>query len=245
MNRFAAISLVLLLISGIPMQQVESVDLTHPPVGSVTSKNLPEGCKKLSAGMIADGFAEPKDHLPFEIVVEVTSVKAGKAIIGSELEAEVRFLNSDKRPILIPWGTNPSVIEEGQSPNAVTWEEGTFEFKLKDQQGRQVPLKSLTGSLFGSKFSGGSELTLKPGESISARVKFKLEDEFQIPILSLTAGEWQLSAKWSQSGRSWSVKNCVVANAYFHYDGYYHQQNPGLTVQITTGNPATDKESPE
>jgi hypothetical protein len=248
MNAFAVVRVLLLVITNIFMfsQQIGSVDLTHIPVGSTASKTPPEGCKELSLGMIADGIASPEGQVPFEIVVQVISVEAKKAILGSELEAEIRFLNADKRPILIPWGTNPSVIEDRQSPNAVEWEVGRFEFRLTDQQGHQVSLKSLTASLFGSNFSAGSQLSLKPGESMLAHVKFKLELEEQdrVPIVILKDGEWRLSAKWSQSGRSWSVKNCVVANRYVHYDGYYHQQNPELIIQVTARDPGTDKESP-
>jgi hypothetical protein len=247
MNPFAAVHVVLLVITNIFMfsQQIGSVDLTHLIVGSASSQTPPEGCEKLSPGVIADGIVAPEGNAPFEIVVQVISVGAKKAILGSELEAEIQFLNADKRPILIPWGTNPSVIEDGQGRNAVEWEVGRFEFQLKDQQGHQVPLKSLTASLFGSNFSAGSQLSLKPGESILAHVKFKLEleEQFRVPIVILKDGEWQLSAKWSQAGRSWSVKNCVVANAFIHYDSYYHQQNPGLTIQVTTRDPGKDKES--
>lgn len=245
MRAFAAIPLVFLLISNILAQQIAPVDLTHPPIQASTSKNLPDGCTKLTPGIIADGWPELKDHLPFEITVEVVSVKDPNAILGSELEAEVRLRNSDSRPLQIPWSTNPNVIEDGQDPNAFEWDQGTFEFSLKDKTGHQVPITSLTGSLYGSKFSAGSELTLKPGENISALVKIRLESAYQMPILQLKNGEEQLLAKWSQTGRSRSVKNCAVGNAYFHYDEYYHQQNLGLTVHFSTGEPNTDKKLPE
>jgi hypothetical protein len=139
-----------------------------------------------------------------------------------------------------------STLVKGQNPDTLSWDEGTFEFMLKDQQGSKVRLKSLTEALYGSKFSAGSELTVKPGESVTASVKFALVDQFPIPPLQLKEGEWQLSASWVQSGRTRSVsRDCSVANGYFHHDRFYQQQNPGITIQASAGSPTTSNKTPE
>ena len=242
MKAILSVSFVFLLVTNIFMQKPRSVDLSHPPVRSATAKNLPDGCKKVIPGTIADGWREATDNLPFEITVQVVSVKDSKAILGSELEAEVQLRNTDTRPLQIPWSTNPNIIEDGQGPNSFEWDQGTFDFSLKDKTGHQVPLTSLTESLYGSKFSAGTELTLRPGETISALVKIRLESLYQMPIFQLREGEEQLSAEWRQTGRSQSIKNCVAWNEYIHNDRYYHQKNLGMTVQFTTGRPNIDTE---
>jgi hypothetical protein len=164
--------------------------------------------------------------------VEITKVNGENPSIGGELQAEVRMRNSDTRAIQIPWSTDYSIIEAGQDPESLQWNAGTFEFMLRIPHVTQVRLKSLTGWLYGSKFYAGSQLTIQPGESITALVKLKLEDEYAIPPERLKEGEWQLSAEWFQVGRSWGVKNCKAANGYFHYDKFYRQQNVPMTIQV-------------
>jgi len=237
-------SFALLLINILFAQRINRVDLTRLPETPKIAGNLPNGCKKLSNGMIADGWMEPEDHAPEHIVVEVVSMKDTKPVLGSEVVAEVQLRNADTRPIKIPWRTEFRAIQNGQSPDALQWQAGTFEFRLSNQQGEQVWIKSLTASLYGAKASPGSQLTLAPGEGITALVKFKLEEEYPIPPLRLVEGEWQLTAKWILTGRSWAVRNCISSNAYFHDHGFYQQQNLGLTIQVTTG-PATSQKSSE
>jgi hypothetical protein len=233
MQALRAATLVILLFNPILAQRNDPVDLRRLPETSKIAQDLPNGCKKLSGGMIADGWIEPENHVPQGIVVEVVSVKDTAPVLGSEVTAEVRLRNADTRPIKIPWSTDFTTIRNGQSPNALQWEEGTFEFRLKDQQGQQVLLKSLTASLYGAKASPGSQLILEPGQIISALVKFRLEEEFPIPPLLLKKGDWQLMAKWTLTGRSWAFKNCSESNVYFHDDHLYQQQNPGLPIRVT------------
>jgi hypothetical protein len=228
-----------LLLSSIPLaQQISSVDLTHPPEPSKHAENqekraLPNGCEKLSDGAIADGWVKPENDRPRDIVVEVVNIRDKKPAIASEVEAEVRLRNADNRSIQIPWSTDPTIIKTGQNEYDFVWDVGTFEFMLRDQHDNEVFLRSLTGSLYGSKFAAGSQLTIQPGESIAAVVKFKLENEFRIPPERLKEGEWQLLARWHQIARSWHVKDCGAWNGFFQYAEYYRQQNPAVTIQVT------------
>jgi hypothetical protein len=241
MNALRRAPSVVLLI-GLFVQRTDPVDLTQIPKPLKSADDLPNGCKKVTGGMIADGWLEPENHVPLEIAVEVVSIKSTRPALGSESTAEVRLRNADTRPIKIPWSTKFATIQNGQTPNALQWEQGTFEFRLKDQQGQQVLLKSLTGSLYGAKTSPGSQRILEPGESITALVKFKFEEEFSIPPLWLKKGDWQLMAKWTLTGRGWALsKNCSEANEYFHDDQLYQQQNVGLPIQVTAADPITKK----
>jgi hypothetical protein len=242
MRTLLSLSFFLFLASNASVQQIGSVDLTRPPKRA----NLSNGCKKLLPGIIGDGWPETEDHVPRNIMVEVVSVRDSKPVLGSKPVAEVRLQNTGTQSIKIPWSNEFSSVVKDQSPDTWSWDEGTFEFMLRDQQGRKVSLKSLTESLYGSKSADGSELTVKPGESFTASVKFALEDQFPIPPLRLKEGEWELSAKWIQTGRTSSVsKNCTEANGYFHYDRYYQQQNPGMTIQVKAAGSSTTRKPTE
>jgi len=177
--------------------------------------------------------------------VEVVSVKDTKLTLGNEAMAEIRLRNADTRTITISWSTEFVAIHNGQSPNALQFEEGTFEFGLKNSKGQEVRLKSLTASLYGSEASPGSQLAIAPGESVTALVKFKLEEEYPIPPLRLKEGEWQLTAKWILTERHWAInKNCSLSNAYFRGDGFYQQRNPALTIQVTSSAENPGKKPP-
>jgi|SRR5271168_3267491 len=241
MRNLFGFPLFLLLVGTAFGQQIGSVDLTRLP----GHEALPKGCKELVPGAIGDGWPEPEDHVARDITVLVVRVKDAKPTLGAALIAEVRLQNSGTSSIEIPWNTESSAIEKGQNPDARTWDEGTFEFTMKDQEGHEVSLKSLTGSVYGSKYSVGSELTIKPGESVTALVKLKIEDQFAIPPWRLKEGAWQLSATWVQTGREWYVRNCEATSAYFHYDRFYQQQNPGITIQINAGGPTTNRKVAE
>jgi hypothetical protein len=225
-------------LASVQGQQVGSLDLTQPlqPAESAEKQeesNLPEGCKTLSGGGIADGYVDPEDHQLREIEVSMISVSETKPPEGSELQAEVRLRNIGKQLIQIPWSKDPRVKTEGQDPNHITWEAATFEVFLKRKHGNDVLLKNSSEWVYGSRFSGGSLLTLQPGEWITAKVKFTLEAEYLYHPGELGEGESQFIVEWDQVSRSWNVKNCGVWNAYFQYDHFYEQTNLPLTVQIT------------
>jgi hypothetical protein len=227
-------TIVYLLAGSAFAQNVGSIDLSRPVAAPkhTDAGKLPAGCKKLSPGMIADGLPDGQNNTPHKIVVEVIGIRNRAPAIASEVVAEVRVRNSDSRPITIPWSTDFSRIRKGQPADAVQWDQATFDFTLRDQQGNHVALKSATGFLVGSESVAGSELTLQPGDSITAAVRFAVEEEFPIPPLSLKPGEWRLSATWHQTGRSWGVRNCQVSNLYVHYEQFYEQQNPSVAIQI-------------
>ena len=240
MNRaFQLVACICMLAFSSVAQRVGSVDLTHPqeapkPAEVHERRALPNGCEELLGGGIADGWVEPEDHQPREIVVKVINVSDLKPVLGSELQADVELQNQDKRPIQIPWSTDSALIDQGQDPRSLHWDVGTFEFKLSVPQDIQVRLRSLTGWLYGSEFSAGSRLTIQPGETIMALVKFKLEDEYAIQPERLKEGEWQLSAEWHQVRRSWHLKGCEPWNGYFQFDKFYRQRNLPMTIQVTT-----------
>jgi hypothetical protein len=225
----------LLTLVGLALfQQIGSVDLTLSAPPSVShNRPIPAACEHLNPGGIGDGWPEPEGHKPRHIEVAVLSVKDEQPALDSEVEATVQLRNIDTHSIQVPWSTDPSVIEEGQNEDYMEWETGTFEFFLRDQARHRVMLKSSTEWLHGSKFVPGSLLTIQPGQSIAALVKFKVEDLYPIGPLRLKEGTWQLSVEWRQVGRTWHIKDCAAWNGYFHYDHFYEQQSPPFSVQIT------------
>jgi hypothetical protein len=220
------------------LQQIGSVDLTRPaPPSTSHNRPIPAACKDLKSGGIADGWPQPEDHKARHIQVAVLRVKDEKPALDSEVETTVQLRNTDTHPIQIPWSTDPSVIEEGQNEDYMEWEGGTFLFFLSDQARHRVMLKSSTEWLHGSKFVPGSLLTIQPGQSIAASVKFKVEELFPIEPLRLKEGNWQLSVEWRQVGRTWRLKDCAAWNGYFHYDHFYEQQSPPFSIHVTAKAP--------
>jgi hypothetical protein len=226
------------LLGFLVAQQTDSVDLIRSPLASKATDKPPisDGCDRLTGGAIGDGWPETEDHKPRQITVKVVSASEMKPALGDEVEATVQLSNNDTVAIIIPWNTDPGVIRQGQKPNSLEWDAGTFEFSLTGPQLQRgyISLKSLTGWLQSSKHVPGSQITIQPGKSVTALVKFRVEDEFAIAPLRLKEGEWQLSARWKQVGRVWSKKDCAVWNTYYHYDRYYQQLSIPLTIEVTT-----------
>jgi hypothetical protein len=213
-------------------QQVGSVDLTRSAPTTVHQQPIPAGCKEITPSGTGDGWQEPEDHQPRHIAVVVLTVKPEKLTPRTEVEATVELRNGDTKPIQIPWSTDASVKEEGLKLNAFQWQAGTFDFTLKNDEGHQIRLKSVTEWLYGSQFVPGSWLIIQPGQNIRASVRFRVEDLYSIEPLPLKEGNWQLSAEWRQVGRTLSIKNCKAWNGYFRYDHFYAQDSPPLTVQV-------------
>lgn len=235
------------LLASVQGQQVGSLDLTQPlqPAESAEKQeksNLPEGCKTLSGGGIADGWVEPEDHQVREIEVSMVSVSDMKPTEGSELQAEVHLRNIGKQSIEIPWSTNPGIIKDGQDPNHLNWHGATFRVLLRRHSGNGVLLESSTQWVYGSKFSAGSLLTIQPGDWISATVKFKLVAMYLYHPGEFGEGESQFLVEWHQVGRAWNVRDCGGWNGYFQYDHFYKQTKLPLTVQINGKNSTDVKE---
>jgi hypothetical protein len=226
-------SLSLLFVSGARGQQIASLDLTHPPksISQNQSKpTLPDGCEKILPGTIADGFVQPEDHNPREITLELVRVSADKATIGSELGADVRLLNSGKQSIQIPWSIDSNAVTDGQGPSHREWEGGSFEVLLRGQLDNDVLLESLTHPLYGSKFSPGSLLTLLPGQSVVAAIKFKLASRYPVRPGPWKEGKMELLVEWRQTSINQSVVACKMWKGFFQYQ--YEQKNLTMPIQV-------------
>jgi hypothetical protein len=189
-------------------QQIASVDLSHSKETAQSGRKfekpeLPKGCEKLVPGAIADGHVMPPNHEPREIVVEMIKLSNENPVLGSDLESEVQLRNRGKFPIKIPWSIDPSILGTGQDPNHLQWEEGIFSIELEHSYG---PLASLSQTLFSSRFSVGSELTIQPGEWVTATVKFKLTPQYALPGQPTRKRKRGLLVRWEQAAKSKGVK---------------------------------------
>lgn len=232
-------AIALLLVSPVPAQQIATVDLTHAPEVDQERKEIPHppGCEKLIPGVIADGYVESEDNKPRQIVLEITKISSNAPTVGSELQAEVRLRNSGKQPIQIPWGTNWRQVIEGEDPGRIEWDGGDFEVLLRGEQENNVLLESLTYSLYGSKSSPGSLITIQPGEWVIAEIKFKLLARYAFGPGSWKAGKMQLIIEWRQTLRLQDVIDCRVNDRYYRYS--YQQEQVPFTIQITVETSST------
>jgi hypothetical protein len=236
MLRALACCLAISLLELFPGQQMDSVDLTHPPERTVKFADT-LGCKKLSPGIIADGYVPTPDNRPRKLTVEVISAGDAKLALGSTVEAEVLLKNRDTNSIEIPWSTDPYAAMRDQDPSDISWTAATFEFTLANAAGAEIPLVSMTEWLYSSASSPGSQRMLLPGQAVKARVRFKVEDKYPIQP-RLREGEWRLSATWEQVSRTVHTEDCRVHNGFYQYNGFYDEEDVSLTVQVTAEVPS-------
>ena len=218
-------------------QQVGVVDLTVPEASQASAKTnveqLAPGCTQETVGMMADGAVVPEDGQPRRISLEIVKLRSDTLEVGGEGRAEVHLRNVGETPIQIPWSKDSSVMRKALNPDHLEWEQGSLGVVLTDKENHTIALKSAEQWLFGSQFVTGSQMTVKPGEWITAFLSFKVEDKYhpgsstEFPI-----GEAKLSVEWQQARREWNREKCVWNRAWFDYEGYYRQERPSSTVQV-------------
>ena len=217
-------------------QQVGVVDLTQldtaHAVAQPKSDELPEGCTQVSRGIIADGVVTA-DGQPRRISLEIVKLSSDTFEFGGEGRAEIRLKNVGETPIQIPWSKDWGIMRKAPSPDHLEWEQGNFGIVLRDKQNHTIALKSAERWLFGSRFVTDSQMTIKPGEWVTALLSFKLQDMYhrdgaaEFPI-----GDGKLFAEWQQARREWTLKECAWNSGYFEYDGYYKQDRPTTAIHI-------------
>jgi hypothetical protein len=182
---------------------------------------------------MSNGVITPDDSQPRRISLEIVKLSSDTLEVGGEGRAEVRLRNTGDTPIQIPWSRDSTVMRKAPNPDHLEWEQGNLDVVLIDKQNHTIALKSAERWLFGSQFVTGSQLTIKPGEWITAFLSFRLEDMYHSATSAeFPTGDAKLFAEWQQARREWNRENCVWNRAWFEYDGYYRQERPTAPIQI-------------
>jgi len=232
-------------------QQVASKDLLRPPVPITATvpaqaeekPKYPNGCSKMGVGF-ADGVTLDKEKVPRKIRVKLVKISSGKLAIGSEIVATAKLQDIGSKSIQIPWSTDFRTTMDGQDPDNRSWEFGEFEMSLRDKQNSHYYDRLVTTSqpLYSSKFLPGSELTLKPGEWVTARISFRIE--VQNPSFEeVNVGTAALAMEWFQTVRTRVVKDCGVTLGYFPYDSFYNHESRVVVRKVEIKPPAKTQKS--
>jgi hypothetical protein len=219
-------------------QQVGIVRLPLPqstaPAAEQKIAPVPQGCTQ-ETGVMADGGVKPPDNQPRTILLEIVKLNSQTLEVGGDGEAEIRLKNVGETAINIPWSTDSGVIQKVPNPDVLRWEQANLGIVLLDKKNSRIALKTADWPLYGSKFVSGSQLTLKPGEWVTAFLGFKVEDLYHIvKIPEFPLGEARLFLEWGQAARVWGHEKCGWNRAWFDYGktGYYKQEHPTMTVLI-------------
>jgi hypothetical protein len=216
-------------------QQVGVVNLPLPestvPVAQQKVAQLPPGCSE-PTGILANGEVKAPDKQR-AISLEVVKLSSQTLDVGGQSRAEVRLQNVGDTPIDIPWSTDSGVMRKGPNPEVLQWEQANLGIVLIEKK-KRIALKTADWPLYGSTFVAGSQLTIKPGQWVTAFIEFKVEDLYKIvSVTEFPLGETRLSAEWEQASRTWSREKCGWSRFWFEYGGdYYKQEHPTIAVQI-------------
>lgn len=184
---------------------------------------------------MADGGVKPPDNQPRTMSLEIVKLSSQTLEVGGYGRAEVRLKNVGENAISIPWSTDSGLIRKAPNPDVLRWEQANLGIVLLDKKNSRIALKTADWPLYGSKFVSGSQLTLKPGEWITAFLDFKVEDLYHIVTApEFPLGESRILLEWGQASRAWGRENCGWNRAWFDYGrgGYYKQERPTMTVLI-------------
>ncbi len=236
--------LAAVLVCGVPAgaQQIASIDLSLPADSKALDDHYRKleqanGCKELPFGRVSDGIVMHPDSQPQRIELKILKLSDTKPHVGEELTAEVRLINRSNGAILIPWSTDIRVTTNGDDPKTEAWDMGSFQVLLKNGRSREIPLNNLSPPLYGAKYSSGSMLSIKPGEWITATIRFALLVSKNGEWDQLREGESQLSVEWKQTGRTHEIHDCTMWSGFFPYRDYYSQQRLPMVIDVTRNPP--------
>lgn len=139
---------------------------------------MPADCSNSLPEVFADGFIPSPHNRPYKIEVKPISVNNEESAVTGILGVKFELRNIGADAIQIPWSTNPDVIKKGQDPKHLGWNEAHFYVSLKGLNTAKSVVRDLSKSLFGSKYSTGTQLTIHPGEWIAVITHFQLTPHY-------------------------------------------------------------------
>jgi hypothetical protein len=231
-------NLVLLLFLSVPSatlcgQQIAETDLAHSTPsapGIYDSDVVPEGCKSPHY-TDSDGAL---GHSKSALSVELKLLKEPKLRVAETVQAIVLLRNTGNDTVEIPWNSDPLIQREASGRTRHEYEEGFFQVALHGLGKMSVPLEteSVSMPLYSSASVPGSSLRIEPGQWITAKLSFVLEEDRKLSVmLPLEAGSAELRAGWRQVRFTWDASGCEVRRRYYNHQ--YREKQKAVRVEVS------------
>jgi hypothetical protein len=174
---------------------------------------------------IATGPANPA------LKLEVTNLSNTKPADGEAVTADVRITNTAAEAFTIPWSGDRSAVPF--APGAkVMWVQAEIDLTIRSPRST-LTLASPVNTLYGVKSKPETWKTLAPGESATVRLGFKVHTANAPAVYPVTAGNWDLTATWSQAERILFSNECKYESGWW-FDTVKNEPVP-LPIEITLG----------
>jgi hypothetical protein len=230
---YKLLSWCLLTLSVAHCQQIGNADLIRPKPHSqeVQPQNLGlDGCDfphyTNSDGVIVD--TERRSKIKLELTLSKKTFRPGETVDGQVL---MRNVGTDA--IVIPWNPNSQLANRPSNVTQHEYEIGWFELELKGKGTLKIPLESESVSMFlySSESDSRSTLRVEPGQWITAKLKFLLEEKQILSVLlPVKPGKAEIGVQWRQARYTWKRDGCAVQTGYFNYD--YQQDTKAVGIEI-------------
>jgi len=194
-------------------QQIAEIDLARHKPEKIEAQSADVGLAGCdlphytnSDGVILNG--DSRTSLKVELTLPKETFKPGEIVDGQLLMQNVGF-----GPIVIPWGSDPKVINRPRDALYHECERGWLDVELKGAAKLSVPLESESEStsLYSSEPVSFRILQIEPGQWVIVRFKFLLEEKRQLSAsLPLKPGKAEISVEWRQARYTWQRDGCAV-----------------------------------
>ncbi len=165
-----------------------------------------------------------------KLELNVVSLSDSKPALGEVVEAEIMLKNIDNADIVIPWVTDPNVVNRPLKATHHEHESAGLRIWIKDANGQNEFLRSLSIPLYGSDAQAQSTLKLLSGQWVTIRIKFQFVIGSEGPSRSLAPGLAELRVEWWQGHFTWERNGCQVETGYSSYSSFYEQKTDPVKV---------------
>ena len=141
--------------------------------------------------------------------------------------------NVGRNVVVIPWSLDPEVRKRPRGAIQYEYELGWFELELKAKRRSPVPLESESYSvvLGSSKSNPESSLRLQPGQWVTAKIRFAIEEIRNSSIASpIKPGVAEIGAHWRQGLYTWDQDGCTLKTGYYKYA--YEEATHPASIEI-------------
>jgi hypothetical protein len=145
--------------------------------------------------------------------LEVTNLSNYKPAAGDSLTADIRITNTSGEALTIPWSGDRSVVPFASGAK-VEWVQAEIDLTIRSPQST-LTLESPVNTLYGVKSKPETWKTLAAGESATVRLEFKVDPANAGSIIRVTAGNWDLTATWSQAERILFSNDCKYESGWW------------------------------